>query len=310
MSTGPRLPPEIIGYRRVQALPGIEVLDAHDSPREWRAVGPAFAVTVLRTWRGEVLYHGRTHAVEPGIVFCNSPDEALVARPEAGRPGSFNVLLVAPELFKEWLAEAPAPGVRAQWSAVTKPISARLSAQFARFMDMLGPAASGLELQSEVAELSELIIRELVAGAGDLPLREGPPIRGTARMRECLNEAGFDIDLDSLAQRAGLSRFQALRAFKRRYGLPPHAYQLCVRVSRARQLLLEGASPADVAAHCGFVDQSHLSRHFKRLVGVTPMQYVQSHTASKARASGTFLAHPAVPGGVSALVSRSDRRRT
>jgi transcriptional regulator GlxA family with amidase domain len=94
----------------------------------------------------------------------------------------------------------------------------------------------------------------LVSGAHEDPVHGGPHIRGTARMRECLNEEGIDIDLDTLARKAGLSRFQALRSFKRRYGLPPHAYRLCLRVSRARGMLIAGAPPADVAVHCGFVD--------------------------------------------------------
>jgi AraC-like DNA-binding protein len=306
MTNGLRPPPEIIGYRRSTAIPGLEVLDANDSPREWRAVGPAFAVTVLRTWRGDVLYHGRTHAVEPGIAFCNHPDEALVARPAGGQPGSFNVLVMDPDLFREWVTETQVVGARAQWAAVTKPISAQLRGRFARFLGVLSPMTPPLELQTEATELSESLVRELAAGATDATLGGGPPIRGTARMRECLNETGFDVDLASLAKHAGLSRFQALRAFKRRYGLPPHAYQLCVRVTLARKLLLEGAPPADVAVQCGFVDQSHLIRHFKRVVGVTPMQYAPSHAASKSKSGTHRVAPPLASEGVTA---RSERRR-
>jgi AraC-like DNA-binding protein len=100
-------------------------------------------------------------------------------------------------------------------------------------------------------------------------------------MRECLHEDGFQIDLDTLAQRAGLGKFQALRAFKRRYGLPPHAYQLCVRVKRVCHLLQAGATPAEAAADCGFADQSHMNRHFKRIVGVTPRQYQLARGANQ-----------------------------
>jgi len=64
-----------------------------------------------------------------------------------------------------------------------------------------------------------------------------------------------------------------LRAFKKRYGLPPHAYQLCLRISHARTLLLEGASAADVAARCGFNSVDRLRRTFLKHVGATPAQY-------------------------------------
>ncbi|MEI9952563.1 MAG: AraC family transcriptional regulator [Pseudomonadota bacterium] len=302
-------PQEFIGYRRSPALFGLEVLDADHSSRDWRCIGDAYAVTVPQTWRGEVLYRGLTHAVEPGVAFCNQPGEALLAKPAAGRAGSFNVLLIQPELLKEWLSEQQARPVRAQFSAITKPISLALIGKFRRLFAALELGSSDMELQSDAVDISESLVKELIAGASDATLQEGPAIRGTARMRECLNEEGLHIDLETLASRVGLSRFQALRAFKRRYGLPPHAYQLCLRITRARRLLLAGAPPADVALQCGFVDQSHLNRHFKRILGVTPMRYAQVDAASKRRSSGVHLVSPPANEDLPVVATRSDGRR-
>jgi AraC-like DNA-binding protein len=309
MQTAAPLAEEFIGYRRSPALLGLEVLDAYHTARDWRCVGLGYAVTVPRTWRGEVLYRGFVHAVEPGIAFCNQPDEAMLGKPEAGQPGSFNVLVIQPELLAEWISEQQVRPVRAQFSAITKPVSSGLVANFWRLFAALEQGGSDMELQSKAVDVSESLITELIAGANDAKLREGPAIRGTARMRECLHEEGLDIDLDTLARRAGLNRFQAVRAFKRRYGLPPHAYQLGLRITRARHLLLAGAPPADVAAQCGFLDQSHFCRHFKRILGVTPMRYVQADVASRRRSSGTHRTSPAQSQDFSAAQSRSDWRR-
>jgi AraC-like DNA-binding protein len=90
-----------------------------------------------------------------------------------------------------------------------------------------------------------------------------------------LNDTLAELDLNALAVASGLSRFQTLRAFKRRYGLPPHTYHLRVRLGLAQKRLREGLEPARVAAELGFVDQSHLTRHFRRFVGVTPGQYAR-----------------------------------
>jgi AraC-like DNA-binding protein len=60
--------------------------------------------------------------------------------------------------------------------------------------------------------------------------------------------------------------------FSRATGMPPHAYQIQLRIMRAK-LLLKKWPIASVAALTGFVDQSHFTRQFKRLVGVTPAQY-------------------------------------
>ena len=69
------------------------------------------------------------------------------------------------------------------------------------------------------------------------------------------------------------------RAFRAAYGLPPHAYLTNLRVQRARELLDAGLRPAEVAAHVGFTDQAHLTRHFKRVVGVPPGAYALGRTA-------------------------------
>jgi AraC-like DNA-binding protein len=79
--------------------------------------------------------------------------------------------------------------------------------------------------------------------------------------------------LDDLAAESGMSPFALVRAFRAETGLPPHAYVNHLRVRLARQLLDRGVAPADVAAQAGFADQAHLTRHFKRVVGVPPRAY-------------------------------------
>jgi AraC-like DNA-binding protein len=73
-----------------------------------------------------------------------------------------------------------------------------------------------------------------------------------------------------LARETGLSRFQVLRGFVRVTGLTPHAYQVQRRVALARGLIARGRPLAEVAATCGFADQSHMTRQFVRIYGVSP----------------------------------------
>lgn len=82
-----------------------------------------------------------------------------------------------------------------------------------------------------------------------------------------------NIALSDLAQVVGFSPYYLSRVFKQEMGLPPHKYLTMVRVNRARHLLSAGIDIAVVAAMVGFVDQSHLSRWFKRVVGVPPGQF-------------------------------------
>lgn len=64
-----------------------------------------------------------------------------------------------------------------------------------------------------------------------------------------------------------------VRSFTRRYGLPPHRYLTGRRIDLARRLLLAGMPPAEVAVSAGFYDQPHLTRHFRRYLGVGPARF-------------------------------------
>ncbi|MBI9050846.1 MAG: AraC family transcriptional regulator [Anaerolineaceae bacterium] len=81
------------------------------------------------------------------------------------------------------------------------------------------------------------------------------------------------LTVDQLARQAGFSPFHFLRIFRNTIGITPHAYLTHVRIERSKQLLLQGKSLAVIAAETGFVDQSHYSKYFKRMIGVSPGKF-------------------------------------
>lgn len=102
-----------------------------------------------------------------------------------------------------------------------------------------------------------------------------PERNAVKQVREYLeNHYEDNTSLDELANIAGLSPFHLVRVFREETGLPPHTYLTHVRVMKAREMLQnDPRSIADVAYATGFTDQSHLTRWFKRIVGVTPGKY-------------------------------------
>lgn len=97
-------------------------------------------------------------------------------------------------------------------------------------------------------------------------------------MEDCFAD---EINLGQLSGLGGLSYYHFIRVFEREVGMTPHAYLMQARVNRSRSMLGSSMRLADIAACCGFCDQSHLTRSFRRQFGVTPGRYrtfIQNNT--------------------------------
>jgi AraC-like DNA-binding protein len=92
------------------------------------------------------------------------------------------------------------------------------------------------------------------------------------------------VSMLALAQECGLSAGHFARAFRRSVGEPPHRWLLNQRIEQAKQLLLDpDLTIADIALACGFCDQSHLTRCFKRALGVGPGAWRRHFAAGRIR---------------------------
>jgi AraC-like DNA-binding protein len=142
---------------------------------------------------------------------------------------------------------------------------AELVAAVSALHSRLGAGADPLEAESRLAMVAERIALHLSSVPAPSPDRDP----GLARLvRTRLEED--QPTLESLARELGTHPSHLVRVFRREYGLPPHRYVVGRRLDRARRLLLDGRSIAEVAAETGFHDQSHLTRHFRALLGTTP----------------------------------------
>ncbi len=89
------------------------------------------------------------------------------------------------------------------------------------------------------------------------------------------------VENAEMARAAGMSPRAFERAFAREYGLPPQQYLRRLRIQTAcRRLVDTRESIADIALRCGFADQSHLTREFRRVTGVTPGSYRETYAAA------------------------------
>lgn len=84
-----------------------------------------------------------------------------------------------------------------------------------------------------------------------------------------------DVRLDDLCTVAGLRRRQLIDAFRQHTGLTPHAWHLQQKIARVKRLLCDGMTATEAAMETGFADQSHMTRHFVAMVGITPGAYAR-----------------------------------
>ena len=124
---------------------------------------------------------------------------------------------------------------------------------------------------SLLTALRRLILRHGDSGRPAESLDRSGAQRRFTRYEEVIEDGLADeLDLQALAVAAGVTRFQVIRDFKKLTGSTPAIFIRDRRLRRANRLIQDGASLADAAFAAGFVDQSHLSRSFRAVHGITP----------------------------------------
>jgi AraC-like DNA-binding protein len=87
------------------------------------------------------------------------------------------------------------------------------------------------------------------------------------------------LNLEELAQRFSLDKYQLIRHFKRQVGVTPNGYLTLLRIEQAKSLLAQGHALVEVALETGFYDLSHFARYFRTYTGVTPRGYQKNCVA-------------------------------
>lgn len=82
-----------------------------------------------------------------------------------------------------------------------------------------------------------------------------------------------NISLEQICNYVGLSKSTLLRAFTKSKGITPYRYLENFRISKAKSLLEQGATPLEAAMQTGYSDQSHFTNYFSRFIGLAPGVY-------------------------------------
>ena len=274
--------PGALDVRIAPGLPQVELhvgrAFAHSHPPHWH---DEYFLTAITEGEGVFRFRGNAHRAPAGSLVLVLPGE--VHSHASGRRGrSFRSLHAASSLIAGLYPELP-KALRSD--AFTDP---RLQRGFLALHRRLEGEGSALPRESSLlAFFLQLAGRVPETLPRPLPRSERVAIR---RARELLDHSCSPrVTLRDLASLSGLSPFHFHRVFRAQVGMPPHEYHLRRRLVRARELLGSGRfeSVADVAAETGFADQSHLTRHFKRLLGIPPADYARRKNVQDSAARPT-----------------------
>ncbi|MEV0389771.1 AraC family transcriptional regulator [Nonomuraea sp. NPDC050643] len=266
-------------FWRHPAVPETDLLKArYVTHRFSRHVHDGYAIGLIVAGVEEFDYRGTLHRANAGEMVLVNPD--AVHTGQAGTPGGWAYRMLYPsiDLLAGIAAELGTPHGTPHF-----PEQVVRDDAVAALLGRTHQAAERGDALAASTLSRTLFARLLARHAAPRPVAV-LPAEGRRAVREALDLLhGSLVDpptLEGLAEAVGARPFALLRAFKAATGMPPHAYLTSLRVRQARSLLLSGVPPARVAAEVGFTDQSHLSRHFKRIVGVPPAAYQ--------RAAGTY----------------------
>ncbi len=138
------------------------------------------------------------------------------------------------------------------------------------------------ELLDLESQLIDILSRLIVANAHNLKQKladfEQYRPKEIIRVLEYLNSVHDlgGVSIKELAAVAGFSPYHFIRTFQKTVGMTPYAYASQLRVTRAQKMLLKGETPTMAAALSGFSDQSHMTRAFKKVYGVTPAKFYKN----------------------------------
>lgn len=268
---------EAAHFWRSPGLPGVDLLKArYVTHRFSRHVHSGYAIGVILSGVEEFDYRGTRHRAGPGSLVLVDPEQVHTGH--AGEPGGWAYRMLYPsiEVIADVAAELPAGRGTPYFpeAVVSHPYGATL------LRAAHAAAEHGDDLASStLARTAFGVLLRHHAARRPADVRPSAGDQAVRRAREILHERLVDPPtLEELAQAVQARPFALIRAFKAATGLPPHAYLTAVRIRRARRLLDSGAPAAQVATEVGFTDQAHLSRHFKRMVGVPPTAYQRAGT--------------------------------
>ncbi|MBL3668324.1 AraC family transcriptional regulator [Streptomyces sp. M2CJ-2] len=252
--------------------PSVDLLTARFDRHEYAPhAHDEFTVGVTTGGLEAIAYRGGRIVSGPGSIVVLEPGEMHTGGPAAPEGYAYRALYAVPALLTDGTHGTGLPHFR-------EPVlhDPELASALRRAHTEVSACPDPLEAESRLPWLLTALAHRHSTARADTGTLPGAGRIALAVRDRLADELLAPPSLAALATDLGLSRYQLLRAFRTTVGIPPYAWLAQYRVTRARGLLEAGLRPAEVAGLVGFADQAHLTRWFRRVLGVTPAAYRNS----------------------------------
>jgi AraC-like DNA-binding protein len=261
---------------RDPAMPGLELRHATYITHAFsRHMHDYYALGVIETGKQTFWYRGARHATPPGDVFVINPGEVHTG--EAADNYGFTYRTFYPEVAFLQRVSSEIAGSEQHMPFFPMAVihDAHLTELMCSAHSALLASLSPLECESRFLHAFAYLITRY-AEIRPVAQALGHERHAIQQVRHYIDEYYMQgVTLTELAQLVNLSPYYLLRVFEKEVGITPHAYLESVRIRQAQRLLTQGIPLVQVAYDLGFSHQSHFTNRFKRLLGITPGQYLQ-----------------------------------
>ncbi|CAM3819923.1 MULTISPECIES: AraC family transcriptional regulator [Rahnella] len=269
---------EQANYYHLAEFNGLEMLNARYREQCFsRHVHETFCILLIENGAQRFYRSGGEHCAPQGHIVLVNPDEVHTGQAGTDTGWAYRAIYPHPSLMQALSRDVLSINGEIPWFAQPVVYDPGLARQLQFTFDVLMQPGDKLFKESMLmSTMTWLVMRHCSSPVTPRPL-SGAEAQ-VLRIRDLLNDCPeADFGLTELAEAAGLSTWHFLRQFKKVVGLSPHSWLIQARLRKAKACLLGGVPIGETALLAGFADQSHLNRHFKRAIGVTPGQFVKAH---------------------------------
>lgn len=232
-----------------------------------------YVIGFIEQGKRNLICNQREYTLSSGDVIIFNPQDPHACEAVDGRTLDYRCINIQPEVMREYVQEITGSGVQPQF---TQPVlyQSELALSLHELHLMILEGQSDFQKEELFMFLLEQLLREYTDTEPPCPSRElTAEIKIICEYIE--SHYASSITLNQLSELAGISKYHLLRLFTRQKGISPYCYLETIRINHAKKLLEQGVLPIEVASQTGFSDQSHFTNFFKRLIGLTPKQYMR-----------------------------------